>query len=529
MMRTPKHLSWPILLCLPMGILGAIGLREAALLTMRYSELLEPFPAINAAFTAGRMDEFAATGAGGGGAAATLLTVAAIAGLLLRGRWVLSLLRKACIAAELALWFYAMAVFKATRLLQASDITVAKMKPDSWNVFMRRLDFLWPVFVAAVGLGLLYLFAWCRAPIAVWTGVHSDEPAPGDRVFENLRSHGPDPRYRKSVWSSAGMHVFGVLILPWLLSLVPGCITPYRAPKGSGKPAVKITVVKKVEKKKKKKKLLVNPDSSISFNFPDLNESEVEKTVERESRVEYVADPRRVAAQAAKMGVGEGDKGGWPEGMEDSKVRFIRLKYNGPGWDDGMKDGSRADINFLAKFKSLTPFKVARKGEYHPIRDLKAYPKGYAPPFVYMTGDGGISVSRKDMKILREYLYGGGMLFADCGSRQWDAAFKNFIRQVLPGKSLETISDNDPLFRFPFGFANGPPPLWAHGGDDSKGVKHNGRWVVFYHPGDVNDAWKENRSGMSEDLAEGAMEIGVNIIYYSFTHYLRLTKEHRRR
>ncbi|MCJ8332336.1 MAG: hypothetical protein MJH11_20425, partial [Lentisphaeria bacterium] len=83
MMRTRKHLSWPILLCLPMGILGAIGLREAALLTMRYSELLEPFPAINAAFTAGRMDEFAATVAWVGGAAATLLTVAAIAGLLL--------------------------------------------------------------------------------------------------------------------------------------------------------------------------------------------------------------------------------------------------------------------------------------------------------------------------------------------------------------------------------------------------------------------------------------------------------------
>jgi len=93
---------------------------------------------------------------------------------------------------------------------------------------------------------------------------------------------------------------------------------------------------------------------------------------------------------------------------------------------------------------------------------------------------------------------------------------------------LMTIPDDDILFQLPFSFVNGPPPLWHHGGVNSMGVKHNGRWVVFYHPGDVNDAWKVNRSGMREDLADGAMEIGVNVVYYSFSHYLELTRKYRR-
>jgi len=52
------------------------------------------------------------------------------------------------------------------------------------------------------------------------------------------------------------------------------------------------------------------------------------------------------------------------------------------------------------------------------------------------------------------------------------------------------------------------------------GVRHNGRWVVFYHPGDVNDAWKTGHSGLSPDKAKAAYNLGVNVLYYSFTKYL---------
>ena len=47
------------------------------------------------------------------------------------------------------------------------------------------------------------------------------------------------------------------------------------------------------------------------------------------------------------MGTGGGNKPGWADGFADGEVRFIRLEYNGPDWDDGMDNTSRADQNFL--------------------------------------------------------------------------------------------------------------------------------------------------------------------------------------
>jgi hypothetical protein len=80
----------------------------------------------------------------------------------------------------------------------------------------------------------------------------------------------------------------------------------------------------------------------------------------------------------------------------------------------------------------------------------------------------------------------------------------------------------------PYVFPNGAPPLWHHGGNRALGAKHKNRWVVFYHPGDINDAWKTGHSGMDPQLANGAIEIGVNVVYYSFTHYLEMTRKYRK-
>ena len=58
--------------------------------------------------------------------------------------------------------------------------------------------------------------------------------------------------------------------------------------------------------------------------------------------------------------------------------------------------------------------------------------------------------------------------------------------------------------------------------------KNRERWVVFYHPGDIHDAWKTGHSGMAPELAKQAMEMGINIVYYSFTHYLDMTRKYRK-
>ena len=85
---------------------------------------------------------------------------------------------------------------------------------------------------------------------------------------------------------------------------------------------------------------------------------------------------------------------------------------------------------------------------------------------------------------------------------------------------MRPISDDDPIFQIPFTFPNGPPPLWFHGGKQTMGVKYKGRWAVFYFPGDLNDAWKTGHSGIDPTLAEAAVHLGVNIVYYATTRYL---------
>ena len=47
------------------------------------------------------------------------------------------------------------------------------------------------------------------------------------------------------------------------------------------------------------------------------------------------------------------------------------------------------------------------------------------------------------------------------------------------------------------------------------------RWVVFYHPGDINDAWKDGHSGAAPQVADQAYKLGVNVIYYAFNQYYR--------
>jgi hypothetical protein len=524
--RRPS-ISWPALLCFPLGVLGAVCARYAVLLPFMVEDFLLRFPVLRQIHASENIEGLVrvlsvACGVGGAG-----FVCVALMGLLIRKRWVLGFFRKACIASTVLIGLYGHIVVKFTDAIQTQNLMVEGVAPESYAVFLWRWTALWPVLLVGVLMALCYLTVWRTKVIAAFTGEVPGEPEVGDRIIENVRTNGQDPVFRKSIWSSVGMHLFVILVLPWLLTFA-GCVDPYLVPQGSGTPEVNVARVTKVVKKKKKKRLLVNPQSAISFYKPDLDDSQVAKDVEEQSRVTYVADANRVNASAGKMGAGGGTKGGWPDGMANGKVRFIRLEYNGPGWDDGMDAVSRADMNFLDAFKKLTGFNVAAQSESHPIGLLSKYPKGMAPPFVYITGSGDIGVSDRDVTVLREYLMGGGMLFADCGSPRWDAHFRSLAQRVFPGEPLTTISDDDPIFQFPFAFANGAPPLWHHGGMRSQGAKYKGRWAIFYHPGDINDAWKTGRSGMDAKLAEGATEMGVNIVYYSFTHYLELTRKYRK-
>lgn len=518
----------PAMLCVPLGLIAVIILPLAiSLKWFHYIPILRAHTVLLAAFSMNALPAPAIALLTSCYVGTAVLLACCIVGLLVRKEYALSIIRKGYIATYLLFAVYVWAVFSLTAQIQDSSSIeeVAGLKVDAVVIFFWRYNYLWFAAFVTTFVSFLHVFSWRRCVINLYTGSDKDEPAFGDHFFENWRTHGRHPDLRKSTWGSVWTHVMIIIVIPFLLELI-GCVPPYRPPFGGGNPVVQMVRVVKPKKKKKRKNYILRSDSAIYFQIPDLDESKIMEEVEEESQLTYVADPNAVHGN---LGDGAAGIPGWQDGFKDGIVRFIRLEYAGPDWDDGMDAQSRADMNFLDKFRKMSGgMKTARHSESHPVRMLKKYPKGQAPPFVYMTGSGAINMGSKDVEILRKFLLEGSMLFADCGSPRWDSSFRSLARQLFPGNSLRVISDDDPIFQIPFTFAHGAPPLWHHGGQNVMGIRVKNRWVVFYHPGDINDAWKTGHSGIEPELAEKAYQTGVNVVYYSFMRYFEATKKYRK-
>ncbi|MFK7790694.1 MAG: DUF4159 domain-containing protein [Phycisphaeraceae bacterium] len=440
----------------------------------------------------------------------------AAAGLisLLRLSATLQLLRVATVMVAPAVIGFVFLVWVSLFSLLDAAIVIGGSEQDRATIILMWWDICWPALNILLAAVLVQVVLWRRAIVSSFTK-QDGAPMRGDAIIEDWRTHGKDPRARRSFYGSFVTHFVVIILIPFLLQ-VDGCVEPYRVPQGSGEPAV--AEVKVVKKKKEKKKLTLRPNSAIIFDIPDLDDTEVDKLMEEMTQARYEAS---VNAKAGKLGQGGGKTGGWPEGSEDYRFRFIRLNHGGDGWDDGMNQ-TDADINFLHAFAKSTGFnRIASKGEAHSIALLDKYPEDGFPPFVYLTGNSGMGrVSSNDIKTLREYCLNGGMLIADAGSANFDRSFKQFIGKVFPDKPLLDIADDDMIYQLPYGFPNGAPAFWAHGGTRAKGIKHEGRWVVFYHPGDMNDAWKSpGYSDVTPEMRDAATQLGINLVYYAFNQW----------
>jgi len=436
---------------------------------------------------------------------------------LLRHPIVLHLLR-AVAAVQLAgwlvfLWF--VLVFPA----RAGALYLDEAGPTSADMVLEWQIELWLPWTMLAGAVLtvsstLVVCAWLGSTAEYYTRQASEAPLVGDRVYENIRTHGKDPEYRKSLYWPLGSCVVYLLALTMMM-MIRGCgwEKDYEIPYGSGTPTVTVVQVKKI-KRKKPEKLVLNMDSPIIWTRPKLTDIDVLSDVDEATSEEYQAN-----RNIGKLGAGGGDQGGWPYGVANATVRFIRLRYSGGNWD--WNSGHGGDYNMLLYFHKITGFKIAGNTEFKDVARLARFRKGKAPPFVYMTGTGRIHLNSRDTKVLRDYcLVEGGLIFGDAASPTFHHYFAHMCRTVFPGKPLVDIPDDDPIFREPFSFPNGAPPLWHHGGHRALGIKHEGRWVVFYHPGDMGDAWKTGHSGASDAVAQRALKLGINIMYYTFTRYL---------
>ncbi len=443
--------------------------------------------------------------------ALALLCLLATITTLIRHRFSLIFMQAATAAYVIVWgWYLSILVNVPALLYDFNHETYDKyMRNEAWMVNVT------PWLLLGLVPGLTIFLLVLRRARAFYKHPRATEETVADEVVESLRTNGRDPRYRTSTYWSTFLHL-SILIYPVLMK---GCgwEKPYAIPQGEGRQVVEVVKVKQ-KKKPKKKRYILAMNSPIIFTRPDIDDEKVLDDVEEVTEYEYVATSLK-----ANPGTGEGTKGGWPGGMP-GRVRFIRLKYRGGDWDQDM--GKNADQEFLLKFHELTGFPVADDTEARDIRRLRLFPDGRKPPFVFITGKGGISVSGTDVKTLRWYcLEEGGMIFADNGGGTFDRSFRTLMRRVFPEKKWIDIPNDDILYRHPFQFPNGAPPMWHHSGTRALGIKHNGRWVVFYHQGDLNDAWKKGHSGVSKGLAMQAYKLGVNVMNYAFTRYLEIHAE----
>ena len=326
-----------------------------------------------------------------------------------------------------------------------------------------------------------------------------------DRRFTTQVANG-DRRYARALKWAIGLHIFVIFLslLPALWALFHH-VPPYKPPAG-GK--VEAKPIKRVQVKKKPR-ILHNPRSEIAFNFPDVLDVDL--------RLDKITEN----AYTGKIGVGAGKgAGAGYGGGAGGAMRFIRLKYDGGDWDQDM--GTNSDTNMLVEFARRTGMKTAERSEYVTPRDLARMPRNGSPPFLYVTGERGIVLNEAEIKILREYLTErGGMLFADNGGGSFHSAFLNLARRLMPQLPVTEIPFDDEIFQQPY-VLPGAPPLWHHSGYRALGVRYQGRWVIFYHQGDMGDAWKDGHSGAPQSVWEAAFEMGVNVMDYAGRNHYKI-------
>lgn len=307
-------------------------------------------------------------------------------------------------------------------------------------------------------------------------------------------------RSRKLNQSLTALMTYAVLFfaLVLLFSQTQGCQEIYELPAGGGQQkqlAQKVKVQKII-----RKKFVVNPFSGIKFEVPPIDDVKLQLT--------------EVTKHAYTVGYGEGQGAGFAGGTARGKVRLIRLQYSGGDWD--LNFGIGADQNMLIQYGVRTSQKVAEQTEFRTIPELKGFPKGKSPPLVFMTGQKNIGLSNAEMKILAEYINDKhGMIFAsNGGSAHWGRQFRAMMQQVCPDVRPVTVPLDDPIHSIPYQIPF-LPYVAPHDGKEAIGWYKDGRWVCYYHPGDISDAWCDDHAGVRAEVWEACYMLGTNVLFYA--------------
>lgn len=331
----------------------------------------------------------------------------------------------------------------------------------------------------------------------------------GRKIWNPLDPHAwyygnKSPRLNQSLNGFVSYTVLFCLIC-MILSQFQGCTQYYDLPAGGGENQAVQQVVK--VQKIIRKKFILNPYSAINYNTPELDDVKLELN-------------EVTAHRYTKMGFGEGEGAGFAGGTSSGVVGFVRLEYPGGDWNQDF--GIGGDMNMLLKYAELTGQKIDKKTKAYSAAQLKTFDGVRCPPLLYVTGQRNISLGNNDVKILQEYLNDKhGMIFGDNGgSRHFHNQFLSMMQRILPEVRPVRIPTDDPIHTRPYQI-NRIPYVAPHGGEEALGWFKDGRWVAYYHPGDIGDAWSDGHAGVSQEIWSNCYRLGVNIMSYAHIEHAK--------
>lgn len=282
----------------------------------------------------------------------------------------------------------------------------------------------------------------------------------------------------------------------------------YDLPPGGGSDAPQAMSVK--VQKVIRKKYVVNPYSSILFAAPPPIENiDVKLT-------EDTANRYQVGQGDGGLGQGDGEGGGFGSGKGTGKIRFIRLRHSDKTWDKNFNIGGDKNLlmELLIRYPKMVG-KVADESESMDIATLGTHKPKAAPPLVYVGGAHTFAPTAADKRVLKQYLTERhGMILGDnLGGSGFHGNFLAAMNEVTETTPVD-IPRDDPIHKRPFELPQFPFVV-AHGGTVPKGWKIDGRWAVYYHPGALSDAWRDDRAGIKKSIADQCFQLGINIISYA--------------
>ena len=170
---------------------------------------------------------------------------------------------------------------------------------------------------------------------------------------------------------------------------------------------------------------------------------------------------------------------------------------------------------FLSTAAEKTGLNVTPK--FFPVRlDSKEF---FDSPFTVISGTGKFRFSEKERENLRRYLTCGGFLLVSpgCSDSEWNTAFRNELKAILPEAPLTKLPMTHPVFSTVFKI----PVLTLHSGGRTlvEGLELNGRLAMIYSAEGLNDhRHTEGCCCCGGNMIEESEQVNVNVLIYSLLH-----------